>query len=165
MFREQAAKEAAAAAAKEACEANFHNCPEGMQAAQELAAAAAAAVAKSRKERQQRRAAEASNSSPPQTAAEATRQMLTKKRLMSKVNYDVLEKLFDESAAPENAKKIRTKSDSYNDGNVPHSSKEDTELKGPYEDSGVTGAAYINDMCLDNMEGYDYDDGYDFDEY
>ncbi|CAK9176035.1 unnamed protein product, partial [Ilex paraguariensis] len=78
-LEEQAAKEAAAAAAKEACEANFHNCPEGMQAAQELAAAAAAAVAKSRKERQQRRAAEASNSSPPQTAAEATRQMLTKK--------------------------------------------------------------------------------------
>ena len=47
--QEKDAKEAAAAAAKKAYEANFHNCPEEMQAAQELAAAAAAAVAKSRK--------------------------------------------------------------------------------------------------------------------
>ncbi|GFY93494.1 cyclin/Brf1-like TBP-binding protein [Actinidia rufa] len=78
-IQEQEAKEAAAAAAKKAYEAKFRNCPEEMQAAQDLAAAAAAAVAKSRKERQQKRAAEARNSTPAQTAAEATRQMLTKK--------------------------------------------------------------------------------------
>lgn len=47
-LQEQAAKEAAAAAAKEAYAANFKN-TEDFQAAQELAAAAAAAVAKSRK--------------------------------------------------------------------------------------------------------------------
>jgi len=47
-LQEQAAKEAAAAAAKEAYAANYKN-TEDFQAAQELAAAAAAAVAKSRK--------------------------------------------------------------------------------------------------------------------
>lgn len=48
-LQEQAAKEAAAAAAKEAYEASFKDNPEGLKAAQELAAATAAAVAKSRK--------------------------------------------------------------------------------------------------------------------
>lgn len=48
-MQEQAAKEAAAAAAKEANMANYDKCPEDLQAAQELAAAAAAVVAKSRK--------------------------------------------------------------------------------------------------------------------
>lgn len=47
--QEQAAKEAAAIAAKKAYEANFSNCSEDVQAAQKLAAAAAAAVAKSKK--------------------------------------------------------------------------------------------------------------------
>lgn len=49
LLQEQAAKEAAAAAAKEAFEANFQNCSEDMLAAKELAESAAAAVAKSRK--------------------------------------------------------------------------------------------------------------------
>ena len=44
--QEQAAKEAAAAAAKEAWEANFKDCP---QAAKDLNAAVAAAVAKTKK--------------------------------------------------------------------------------------------------------------------
>lgn len=48
-LQEQAAKEAAAAAARKAYEANFDNCSEDMKAAQKLAADAAAAVAKSRK--------------------------------------------------------------------------------------------------------------------
>ncbi|XVE90243.1 hypothetical protein DITRI_Ditri20bG0063100 [Diplodiscus trichospermus] len=48
-LEEQAAKEAAAVAAKEACMPNYDKCPEDLQAAQELAAAAAEAVAKSRK--------------------------------------------------------------------------------------------------------------------
>uniref|UniRef100_A0A2P2M7S6 Uncharacterized protein MANES_08G152300 n=1 Tax=Rhizophora mucronata TaxID=61149 RepID=A0A2P2M7S6_RHIMU len=48
-LEEQAAKEAAAAAAKEAWEANFKDCPEDLQAARELNAAVAAAVEKSKK--------------------------------------------------------------------------------------------------------------------
>ncbi|KAE8702342.1 Cyclin/Brf1-like TBP-binding protein, putative isoform 2 [Hibiscus syriacus] len=57
-LEEQAAKEAAIEAAKEALMAKYDKCPEDLQAAQELAAAAAEVVAKSRKERQQKRAAE-----------------------------------------------------------------------------------------------------------
>ena len=49
LIQEQAAKEAAAEAARKAFEANLQNCSEDMQAAQKLAAAASAAVAKSRK--------------------------------------------------------------------------------------------------------------------
>ncbi|MQL68476.1 hypothetical protein Taro_000757 [Colocasia esculenta] len=48
-IEEQAAKEAAAAAAKEAYDAAFANCSDEIRSAQELAAAATAAAAKSRK--------------------------------------------------------------------------------------------------------------------
>ncbi|XP_063938577.1 uncharacterized protein LOC135148223 isoform X3 [Daucus carota subsp. sativus] len=90
---EQLAKEAAAAAAKEACEAHMRNCPEDMEDARKLAAEVAAAMEQSKKERRQKRAAEAKNAAPPRTAAEATRQMLAKKKLDSKINYDVLDEL------------------------------------------------------------------------
>ncbi|XP_077232999.1 cyclin/Brf1-like TBP-binding protein isoform X2 [Tasmannia lanceolata] len=96
-LEEQAAKEAAAAAAKEAFEANLKNCGPEMLSAKELLAATMEGVAKSRREQRQKRAEEARNITPAQTAAEATRQMLSRKRLSSKINYDVLEKLFDES--------------------------------------------------------------------
>lgn len=49
LYQEQAAKEAASAAAKEAYEAAFANCSDEIRAAQELAAAAAEAAAKTRK--------------------------------------------------------------------------------------------------------------------
>ncbi|KAK3198208.1 hypothetical protein Dsin_021623 [Dipteronia sinensis] len=116
-LEEQAAKEAAAAAAKEAFEANYKDCPEGLKAAQELAAA----VAKSKKERQQKRAAETRNSAPASTALEATCQMLAKKRLSSKINYDVLKDLFDDSVAPEDTKKQRTESLADSDNKLPKS--------------------------------------------
>ncbi|XP_058214235.1 transcription factor IIIB 60 kDa subunit isoform X2 [Rhododendron vialii] len=89
-LQEQAAKEAAAAAAFK----DLSGASDEMRSAQELAAAANAAVAKSREERRKKRASE--NGNPAQTAAEATRQMLTKKGLSSKINYDVLDKLFDD---------------------------------------------------------------------
>ncbi|KAK3446454.1 hypothetical protein EUGRSUZ_A02144 [Eucalyptus grandis] len=174
-LEEQAAKEAAAAAAKEAYAANYKN-TEDFQAAQELAAAAAAAVAKSRKEKQQKRAAEAKKSTPAQTAAEAARQMLIKKRLSSKINYDVLEKLFNEPANPENPKKRRTELESNNDDNTPHvSSKEveaevietndDVGLDDEQEDDDTKGVD--GDLHYGNEEEmYDYDEGnYDYDGY
>ncbi|KAK9290332.1 hypothetical protein L1049_008499 [Liquidambar formosana] len=175
-LEEQAAKEAAAAAAKQACEANFQNCPEDLRAAQELAAAAAAAVAKSRKERQQKRAAEARNPTPAQTAAEATRLMLTKKRLSSKINYDVLEKLFDEPVPPENTKKSRTESHSDDDNSMPQVRKKEIEskdtykhgdgLEDDYEYEGHTGRGYGKDLCYENLEEvYDYGDDYGYDGY
>ncbi|CAA2955958.1 transcription factor IIIB 60 kDa subunit [Olea europaea subsp. europaea] len=133
-LEEQALKEAAALAAKKAYEANFQNCPED---AQKLAAAAAAAVAKSKKERQQKRAAELKNSVPAQTAAEATRQMLTKKRLSSKINYDVLDKLFDESVISEDAKKSRTDLDSCNDDKPVQHRERDLEQEDNYNEKEV----------------------------
>ncbi|XP_011079122.1 transcription factor IIIB 60 kDa subunit [Sesamum indicum] len=148
-LEEQAAKEAAALAAKKAHEASFANCSEDVQAAQKLAAAAAAAVAKSRKERQQKRAAEVKNSGPAQTAAEATRQMLDRKRLSSKIRYDVLEKLFDESENPETTKKSRTEADA--DGDVKDfktSKEENPEVEETYN------------TCSENVEEFDYNDDY-----
>ncbi|XP_055823361.1 uncharacterized protein LOC129891904 [Solanum dulcamara] len=105
-LEEQAAKEAAALEAKKHHEFILANCPEDVQ---KFAAATAASVAKSKKEKQQKRVAELKNSGPAQTATEATKQMLAKKRLSSKINYDVLEKLFDDSvcASPTPKKILR----------------------------------------------------------
>ncbi|KAI5659485.1 hypothetical protein M9H77_28278 [Catharanthus roseus] len=163
-LEEQAAKEAAAAAARKAYEANFDNCSEDMKAAQKLAADAAAAVAKSRKEKQQKRAAELKNSTPAQTAAEAARQMLTRKRLSSKINYDVLDKLFDESAIPDNSKKSRSETPA--DDKSPQRTKQSPH-SGDDEEDDATQGEYNHGLDYDNVvdERYDYDDGYDFDDY
>ncbi|XVF30705.1 hypothetical protein REPUB_Repub16aG0081400 [Reevesia pubescens] len=166
-LEEQAAKEAAAAAAKEAYMANYDKCPEDLQAAQELAAAAAEVVAKSRKERQQKRAAEAKNASPAQTAAEATRRMLTKKRLSSKINYDALEKLFDEPVAPEKPKKQRNEPHSdEKEEKVSKTDKEEGDLADKYtddnDDEGDEGGIIDNNLDFET-ELYDYDDDYDYD--
>lgn len=96
-IEEQAAKEEAIAAAESAHAAALAAAAEGAPDAVELAAAAAAAVAKLKKDKQRKRAEESKNKVPAQSAAEATRQMLTKKKLSSKVNYDVLEKLFEDN--------------------------------------------------------------------
>ncbi|KAJ4977818.1 hypothetical protein NE237_008598 [Protea cynaroides] len=177
-LEEQAAKEAIAAAAKEAQEVDLQNCSEDLLNARELAAAAAAAVEKSRKERKQKRAANKSGT-PAQTAAEATREMLTKKRLSSKINYEVLDKLFDDSTVPENSKKKRVESDPDNDAYGPKISKETGE-KEPVSDvvdnnddfteddyeEGDGGLAYGDGLYYGNEEsGYGYDDGYAYDDY
>ncbi|KAK4372342.1 hypothetical protein RND71_007726 [Anisodus tanguticus] len=147
-LEEQAAKEADALAAKKRREAILANCSED---AKELADTAAANLAKSRKEKQQKMAAELKNSGPAQSAAEATKQMLTKKRLSSKINYDVVDKLFDESvcasptpkilensfipaAGPENPKKIRHGDDSTDDNEV-KSDKIDPEVDETYDEA------------------------------
>ncbi|XP_068634840.1 transcription factor IIIB 60 kDa subunit isoform X2 [Aristolochia californica] len=163
-LEEQAAKEAAAAAAKEAYEANFKNCSEDVLAAQELAAAASAAVAKSRKERQRKRAEEAKNAAPAQTAAEAARKMLTKKKLSSKVNLDVLEKLFDDDTTnSEKTKKQRIDSTDiskeYNTG--------DKELESEAAEDyyyGTEDATVVDYVDYTYNEDQD-DTGYGYEEY
>ncbi|KAK2416198.1 Cyclin/Brf1 TBP-binding protein [Trifolium repens] len=98
---EQAVKEAAAAAAKKIYEANLKNCP---VESRELYESTTAAVAKSRK----RRAQQAKNSGPAKSAAEAACQMVKKKRLSSKVNFECLAKLFEnEPADVREPKKVR----------------------------------------------------------
>ncbi|KAL3819604.1 hypothetical protein ACJIZ3_005509 [Penstemon smallii] len=133
-LEEQAAKEAAELAAQKALEASLSNCSGDVQAALKLAAAAAEAVAKSKKEKRQKQAAEMKNAVPAQTAAEATKQMLGRKRLSSNINYDLLDKLFDESEIP--MKKAQTEPESNNDNdyydNVEEYKTDDEDI--PYDD-------------------------------
>ncbi|XVE62482.1 hypothetical protein DITRI_Ditri06bG0121400 [Diplodiscus trichospermus] len=169
-LEEQAAKEAAAAAAKEASMSNYDKCPEDLQAAQELAAAAAAVVEKTRKERQQKRAAEAKKMGPAQTAAEAIRRTLATKRLSSKINYDALEKLFDEPVAPEKPKKQRNESDFDEKEDMVSTkiSKEEHELADEFNDGnddGDGGGIFENNLDFENeVDDYDEDDD-DYDGY
>lgn len=154
-LEEQAAKEAAVLEAKKQHEFILANCPEDVQ---KFAAATAASVAKSKKEKQQKRAAELKNTGPAQTAAEATKQMLAKKRLSNKINYDVLEKLFDDSA-PENPKKARIAYDSTDDYGV-KSDKIDPEVDENYDDT------FGEDFHSgEDVGGYGYDQDYDLDDY
>ncbi|XP_061959069.1 uncharacterized protein LOC133680262 isoform X2 [Populus nigra] len=135
-LQEQAAKEAAAATLKKAWEENFKNCPEDLQAAKKLDAAVKADLAKSKKEIQQKRASEARNLAPAKSAAEAVHRMLTKKRLGSKINYDVLEKLFEDSEAKD-AKKPRTESASDSADKVLHTDGKDCRLDYTNENDGL----------------------------
>ncbi|MBA0560631.1 hypothetical protein Golob_017516, partial [Gossypium lobatum] len=162
---EQAAKEAAAAAAKEACMANYDKCPEDLQAAQKLAADVAELVAKSRKERQQKRAAEEKDAGPAQTAAEATRRMLVKKRLSSKINYDALEKLFDDPVT-EKPKKQRIESNFDEKEEKASKIGKEGDLEDEYNDNDDDGygGIFYGDCEYDNQE-YDYEDNYDYDGY
>ncbi|XP_057506801.1 uncharacterized protein LOC130789994 isoform X1 [Actinidia eriantha] len=148
-LQEQAAKEAAAAAAfKDSC-----GLSDDMRSAQELAAAARAAVAKSREERRQKRASEAKNANPAQTAAEATRQMLTKKRLSSKINYDVLEKLFDEPPAPD-SKRPHIEGNEADAGNNNEQDQENEDME-----ETVGEEPYLDEWYSRNEEEA-FDDGY-----
>ncbi|KHG02044.1 Transcription factor IIIB 90 kDa subunit [Gossypium arboreum] len=148
-LEEQAAKEAAAAAAKEACMANYDKCPEDLQAAQELAAAAAEVVAKSKKERLQKRAAEAKNAGPAKTAAEATRQMLVKKVATEKSKKQRIGSNSDEKE--QKASKIGKDEGDYDEG--------DEEDGGIYDDNPEF------DKQVYDYDDNDYDYGYDYDGY
>ncbi|XP_020526489.1 transcription factor IIIB 60 kDa subunit isoform X4 [Amborella trichopoda] len=150
-LEEQAAKEAAAAAARAAYEADIANCHGD---ALELAKATAAAIAKMKKDKQQKRAEEARNATPAQTAAEATRQMLTKKKISSKINYEVLNKLFDEETPAKDEGKTQ-------DGDaeeVPSSKRQRT--KSSHGDSRAQKTKDENDRGFDT-EALNDDNGYE----
>lgn len=151
-LQEQAAKEAAIAALKKVTGGS-----DDTHTAQELAAAARAAVAKSREERRQKRASEAKNANPAQTAAEATRQMLTKKRLSTKINYDALEKLFDEQPAPD-AKKARAESQHEADTtNNDEQEQENVDMEGTVGNKAYMDGWYRNEEEVSDYGYYDND--------
>ncbi|KAJ6755311.1 TRANSCRIPTION FACTOR IIIB 90 KDA SUBUNIT [Salix purpurea] len=168
-LQEQEAKEAASATLKEAWEENFKNCPEDLQAAKKLDAAVKAELAKSKKEMQQKRAAEAKNLVPAKSAAEAVHRMLTKKRISSKINYDVLEKLFEEPEAKD-AKKLRTESHPDPVEKVPGADGKDHKLEGINEndgsgpldenEDGAVGEAYDDFLYDENAGENGSDDDY-----
>ncbi|PWA46476.1 Brf1-like TBP-binding [Artemisia annua] len=114
-MQEQAAKEAAAAAARKL----YTGTPEEIEA-KVLAAAAAAAVASKRQKEKAKRALEAKNAKPAQTAAEAAGQHFTKKRLSSKINYDALNSIFDD----EPSEKKNRIDDGEESGNVKDETKD-----------------------------------------
>ncbi|KAK2397197.1 Cyclin/Brf1 TBP-binding protein [Trifolium repens] len=164
-LEEEAIKEAAAAAERRKLEEELKNCsPESLEA-RNLAASVAAAVAKSRKELRQKRAQEAKSLGPAQSAVEATSRMLKTKRLSSKVNSDVLEKLFHKPEVQENHKKARFDSPSDNDDNLESKSThkvKDNELE-PADEfvDNVDMVGEYGDILYpdDGYEPYDYEDG------
>ncbi|XP_057419873.1 transcription factor IIIB 60 kDa subunit-like isoform X2 [Lotus japonicus] len=101
MNREYLEKEAAKQA-----EANFQNCSEDFLAARELVQSVGATVAKSRKEKRQKQLQEEKSMGPAQSPPDASSRMLKRKRLESKVNFDLLEKLFGTDNS-ENPKKVQ----------------------------------------------------------
>ncbi|BBG93518.1 Cyclin/Brf1-like TBP-binding protein [Prunus dulcis] len=144
-IEEQAAKEREAKAA-----GMDPNCPED---------AKKVATAKKKKERQLARAAEARNDTEAQTAAEAVHQMLTKKRLSSKINFDALEDMFQTAEAPDNSKK---KKESHPDIDAVMQHEEGLEFDAykndENEDDGNEGTGY-NILDPENVdEQYDYED-------
>ncbi|CAL9184947.1 unnamed protein product [Musa hybrid cultivar] len=167
-LEEQAAKEAAVAAAKEAYEANFADGTEDVLAAKELAEATAAALAKSRKERKKRRAEESKNAAPAQTPLEATRQMLKKKTFSSKVNYEALEALY--TSEQDNGKKQKIESDAADPCNlhdnienhgVDPGATEDGDGPEEFEDHNFAEVSY-DDYNEIGDEDYGYDEDFDF---
>ncbi|CAL9094241.1 unnamed protein product [Musa acuminata var. zebrina] len=177
-LEEQAAKEAAVAAAKEAYEANFADGTEDVLAAKELAEATAAALAKSRKERKKRRAEESKNAAPAQTPLEATRQMLKKKTFSSKVNYEALEALYTvillimcfQQSEQDNGKKQKIESDAADPCNlhdnienhvVDPGATDDGDRPEEFEDHNFAEVSY-DDYNGIGDEDYGYDEDFDF---
>ncbi|XP_062026882.1 transcription factor IIIB 70 kDa subunit-like isoform X3 [Rosa rugosa] len=129
-----------------------------------------AAAAKKRKERQLARAEEERNFTPAQTAAEAAYRTLTKKRLSSKINFDVLEDMFETSETAGVSKKTRIDSQSDNDEEMPYMENQEFENNddfGPeteYEER-IEGT-YNNSFDFDNVhEGYDNGEDFGYEDY
>ncbi|KAG7943401.1 hypothetical protein I3843_15G036600 [Carya illinoinensis] len=171
MNKEYLQEQAAAAAAKMESQASFQNSSDELRAAHELAAAAAAAVAKSRKERKRKQDV---NANPAQTAAEAAHQMLIKKRLSSKINYDVLETLFAEKPSSDSNKKLKASNDDGDAKGQSNGEKEhDGDITDNYDELGQgyenleqedVNGTYGNELHADfeneeDVYGYNYDNG------
>lgn len=166
MNKEYLEEQAAAAAAKmEASQVDLENCSDELRAAHEFAAAAAAAVAKSRKERKR---TQDSNANPAQTAAEAAHQMLIKKRLSSKINYDVLETLFTNDPPSDSNKKAKVSNDD-GDGDATGQSDGEKEHDGDITDNYDEPGQGFEDMEPEDdtgiySNGLHYENGEDFDD-
>ncbi|XP_040997422.1 transcription factor IIIB 60 kDa subunit-like isoform X1 [Juglans microcarpa x Juglans regia] len=171
MNKEYLQEQAAAAAAKMESQASFQNSSDELRAAHELAAAAAAAVAKSRKERKRKQDV---NANPAQTAAEAAHQMLIKKRLSSKINYDVLETLFAEKPSSDSNKKLKASNDDgHAEGQSNGEKEHDGDMTDNYDELGQgyenleqedVNGMYGNELLADfeneeDVYGYNYNNG------
>ncbi|XP_028761295.1 uncharacterized protein LOC114719898 isoform X2 [Neltuma alba] len=160
--KDQAAKE-------EAAKRGF----DGLLVTRELDTSASASVAKSQKGKKKRQTQVAKGSGSARLDPKDT-QALRKKRLGSKVNFEMMEKLFgepDTQAALENPKKARIEPCSGNRDNLESELEDkdrgDDKLESTSEveeETGDMGGLYEN-TCYDNHvdEGYNYeDDDYNF---
>lgn len=154
-LEEQKAKEAEAAA-KEAMMAKFADGSAEALDAKKLVDEAAANYAKLKKGRQQKRAAEAKN---PQTAAEAAHQMLSKKRISSKLNHDRLKELFDEPVLPDNQKKSRTETDVEKNEAEGENNEDELETVNEYDEGNGYEDYQDDSFYYDEVEYEAYDDG------
>ncbi|KAM3699516.1 hypothetical protein ACJW31_05G031300 [Castanea mollissima] len=140
MNKEYLEEQAAAAAAKmEASQVDLENCSDELRAAHEFAAAAAAAVAKSRK------------------------------RLSSKINYDVLETLFTNDPPSDSNKKAKASNDD-GDGDATGQSDGEKEHDGDITDNYDEPGQGYEDMEQEDdtgiySNGLHYENGGDFDDY
>ncbi|KAM1036906.1 hypothetical protein EV1_031479 [Malus domestica] len=136
--------------------------PDIPEDAKNLGQATAAAMAKKRRERQLAREAEARSSTPAKNAAEATHQMLTKKRLSSKINFEAIEHIFQTDEAPDGSKK--KKLESHLDTDKADDNVDELGPENEYEDEeGIEGAFGYN-LDDENVDEQPYDDedyGYD----
>lgn len=166
-LEEQAAKEAAAAATKEAHKARLGNLSEDNLTEWEQATTGEAV--KSKKKRKQRPAEEARNSTPADTPLEATRQMLKRKTFSSRVNYEALEGLY--TTDQENVKKHEGKLEAGDANGKQETIKEYDNVSDAgavddgVEDVDFAEVGYDPDYeHVGNEDGsYDYDD-FDFEE-
>lgn len=131
------------------------------------------------KPRKERRQKQDPNVPPAQTAAEAARQMLSKKRFSSKINYEALEKCFSGDAAPNKKTKVSGEDDD-DDASGKGPDDKDNKKSDLTNKASEFGGEYEEDMEEEeHAEGYDqgttgyqwpleedvYDDfGYDDDE-
>ncbi|KAF4354697.1 hypothetical protein G4B88_029541 [Cannabis sativa] len=107
----------------------------------------------------------------PQTAAEAARQMLSKKRLLSKVNLDMLEKVFDDVTPANKAPKLSKDEDSY--GLSPNDKEHKSDIEDNNDEAGSDfenvkegyNKGYDNGIHDWNMEEDGYEFGYEEDEF
>ncbi|KAK9268289.1 hypothetical protein L1049_010732 [Liquidambar formosana] len=129
--------------------------------------------------RKQKRAKEAKKTIPAKKAAKITSQ-IEKKRLSSKINYDVLKRLIDEPVEiPERAKGDGADFDSGNCGNAQSSDfsveahnfeksnygDECEHENGPSEEIDASSVYYDNSYYGNKEDGYSYDDDYDYEQY
>ncbi|XP_062117822.1 uncharacterized protein LOC133831505 [Humulus lupulus] len=121
---------------------------------------------KGSKPKKERRQKQDSNANP-QTAAEAARQMLSKKRLLSKVNLDMLEKVFDEVTPANKAPKLSNDDDSY--GHSPNDKEHKSDIEDNNDEVGSDDEniekGYDNGINDWNMEEDGYEFGYEDDEF
>ncbi|XP_038896204.1 transcription factor IIIB 60 kDa subunit-like [Benincasa hispida] len=137
------------------------------QTAKKLGRDVVGAAAMIKKSKKRPREKEAPINNPAQAGTEASREMLTKKRLSSKFNFDVLDKLFSDTPTPDSREKQGASSSKENSSSELEVDLEDNHTDTMFEENvDIEGEdpteTYGNEYYdFENEEEY----GYGFDDY